>query len=149
MIITVKIWPLVVLAAIKNKRGGAARLWFIAKSLDAAGSGKVNQVQLFEHLADLGVGGRNRRRWMRDSLDLGLLREVLYRNGEIVYRLASWERGAGMLGCSQIGKPAAVVARSLISPGWRALVWGGYLATLEGQIVSQETKYKLTGSGAI
>ena len=140
-----KVWPLVILTAIQNKRGGAARLWFMAKSLDKDGSGKVSQAALFAHLAMMKVGGRKRRRWLRDALDLGLFREVIYRNGEIVYRLASWGRGAAMLGCSQIGSPASVTARSLVLPGWRSLVWAAYLATLEGQIISQETKYRLTG----
>jgi hypothetical protein len=133
------------LGAIHNKRGGAARLWFIAKSLDQEGSSVVSQKALFEHLAELGVGGRKRRRWLRSALDLRLLREVVHRDGEKVYRLASWGRGAGMLGCSRIGSPAEIPEKTLVTPGWRAQVWAGYLATLEGQIVSQETKYKITG----
>ena len=141
----VKIWPVVMLTAIHNKRGGAARLWFLAKALDQDGSGKVCRDALFAHLDGLRVKGRKRRRWLKAAQETGLLRKVVYRNGRNFYHLASWGRGAGALGCSQIGKPASVLEKSLVSSGWRALVWAGYLATLEGRIISQETKYKITG----
>ena len=135
------------LMAIRNKCGGAARLWFIAKSLDQDGSGKVGQAALFDHLAGLKVGGRKRRRWLRAALNLGLLTEKVYRNGERVYRLVSWGRGFGALGCNtvKIGRPAELQTSGLVRPGWRALVWAAYEATLEGRIISQEQKHKLTG----
>ena len=136
----VKIWPLVMLAAIRNNSGGAARLWFVAKSLDPDGSGKVSQVALFDYLSEMGIGDRKRQRWVKQALNLGLLRVA---PGH--YWLAGWGRGAGMLGASQVGKPAMLPTRSLLFPGWRAKVWAAYLATLEGRILSQETKYKLTG----
>ena len=142
---TIKLWPVIILAAITNKHGGAARIWALSKAIDSQGAGKVSRADLWAFCAGLGIGERKRLRWLCAALELGLFREVIYRNGEVVYRLASWGRGAGMLGCSQIGKPANVTAKALVSPGWRAHVWAGYLATLEGQIISQETKYKITG----
>lgn len=137
---TIKLWPVAILAAINNKRHGAARIWVLARALDSQGSGKVKRSDLWDFCADLSIGERKRRRWLRDAINFGLLREH-----DDFYYLAGLAPGALALGCQQIGKPATLAASELVRSGWRAHVWSAYLATLNGRPMSQEAKQAVTG----
>lgn len=136
---SVKIWPVVVLTSITTRHGGGARVWALAKAIDHQGSGKVSRPDLWAFIDHLGIGGRKRRRWLRDALDLGLLREH-----DDIYYLAGWGPGAVALGCHQVGRPATVSALSLTSAGWRSHVWGAFISTLNGRPMSQETMAEIT-----
>lgn len=137
----IKIWPKIMLSAITNKHGGAARLWFYARSLDLQGSGRINREELFENLTYRKVDERQRRRWLAEALDLGIMTQV---KGD--FYLASLERGALLLRCDRIGNPVDIHLPALFKRGWRAHIWAGYLAGLkEGQPISQEYKQTLTG----
>ncbi len=137
---SVKIWPVVGLVAINGNSGGAWRLWALCHALDSQGSGRALISDLLGWLAELGVGDRKRRRWIRAALELGLIRA-----GGDYYYLAGLAGGAVALGCMQIGAPAKVAAVDLLRSGWRAVVWGAYIATLHGRPISQDKKYELTG----
>lgn len=137
----IKIWPGVLLASVTSHHAGAARLWFLARSLDPGGSGWVAKAGLWEVLKALGVGERKRRRWLKDALALGIMG---VRRGK--YSYAALEKGAIALGCRQIGLPSTSQPALLFAPaGWRSHVWDAYLATLNARPVSQATKAVLTG----
>jgi hypothetical protein len=141
----VKMWPMTGLTAVKDNRGGAWRLWVFAHNLDQQGSGKVKRSELYEYCDLIGINQRTRRRWLSHAIALGLLIEATDRQGDEVYYLAGLARGAGIVGCSKIGRPASVDAEQLARPGWRALVWAAYLVTLNGRPISQRRKEKITG----
>lgn len=137
---TVKVWAMVGLHAIGGNHGGGWRFWALAHTLDTQGSGWVWRSDLWGWLSHLGVGDRQRRRWLRDAINTGLVREAGDR-----YYLTGLSRAAVILGCQQVGRPAEVSAAGLVGKGWRAVVWGAYIATLNGRPMSQETKHRLTG----
>lgn len=137
---TVKVWSLVGLAAIQSNHGGAWRVWVLCHAIDQAGSGRARRSDLWRWLAELGVGDRKRRRWLRDAITIGLVREA----GEYYY-LAGLARAAIILGCDHIGRPAVISPVDLMRSGWRAVVWSAYLLTLDGRPISQEKKAILTG----
>lgn len=138
----VKIWPRVVLAANHGKHGGAARLWFLARSLDSKGQGWIKIAFLWSLIRFLGVDERQRRRWQADALRLGLLAEDR-KHG--LYRICSLAKGALALGCFEVGKPAEIGAKALTCKGWRSHVWAGFLTTTSARPISQTKKAQLTG----
>lgn len=142
---TIKLWPMVALWAIKANRGGAFRVWLLAKALDQAGSGWISRAQLWGFIGELGIGERKRRRWITDSLSVGLIAESKRRGGEEVYILSSLAAAAEKLECKTIGRPALLTVNRLISEGWRSYVWSAYLATLKGRPMSQACKESVTG----
>lgn len=141
----IKIWSMVILSADKGNNAGAARIWFVARALDPDGSGKVRRDRLYEYLDHLGVNPRTRRRWVAAALDLGLFRENKYKDGGLVYLMASLGRGASILGCRQMGRPAKVTGFHLVDKGWKAHVWSGFLVTLHERPISQEKRAEITG----
>lgn len=138
---SVKIWPVVGLAAIQAYTGGAWRAWSLARHLDKSGAGKVARAELLAFLVGLGVNERTRRRWIEQALELELFRE--YRG---TYYLVSLENACTRLGnMGTVGKPALVSAEALASKGWRSRVWSAYLATLGERPISQARKAEITG----
>jgi hypothetical protein len=136
----VKIWPELGLAAILHRHAGAWRAWSFARDLDHVGVGHIGRRELWQYLTQLGVGERQRRRWVGDAVRIGLFR--VYREQ---YDLLSLEKAGLILGCDHIGKPARITSSGLCGAGWRAYVWAGYLATLGNRPVSQAIKAELTG----
>lgn len=136
----VKCWPLLGLAAIRAKMGGAWRLWVLLRSLDTTGSGKVSRANMLAYLDSLGLDERQRRRWTAQAVEIGL---ICASRG--VYYLAGLARGAAILGCDHVGRPARLSAGVLVRPGWRAYVWAAYLASLGDRPVSQLVKCQITG----
>lgn len=137
---TVKLWPMVGLAAVQTLHGGAWRAWALCHALDRDGSGRCLRSDLWGWLHELDVDERTRRRWLRDALDLSLITEA----GDHYY-LVGLGRAAVMLGCDDIGTPAEISPGALVREGWRSVVWGAYIATLNGRPISQETKHRITG----
>lgn len=137
----VKIQPVPGMVAIKAKLGGAWRLWSLAHLVDKNGSGKVSRAELFGFLDRLDVDERQRRRWIAEALRAGLIRQ----DGKNYY-LAGLARMAAAVGSASVGLSAWVRADDLVRPGWRGLVWSGYLCTLgPGAVISQDTKAEITG----
>lgn len=141
---SVKIWPVIVLASIRANQGGAARAWFIARNLDLKGTGQghIQKAALREYLKIAGVDDRQRRRWLSQALELGLL--TLSRSGSEYY-IVGLAEGAKLLGVQYAGRPAVIAAHRFVDHGWRAYIWAAYLATLNNRPISQETKCNLTG----
>lgn len=136
----IRIWPLFLISAVRSQHGGAARLYFIARSLDKKGTGSIDRKDLYEFTDRLGIDPRQRRRWLKDAFNSGLLRR--YKRHFVYCSLA---KAALILGVDHIGKPVKVDSQGLVSHGWRSLVWDGYLATLNSRPVSQAQKEKITG----
>jgi hypothetical protein len=148
----IKIWPSVGLAASQNKRGGAWRLWVLARNLDREGSGVVSKRDLYDYLDSLGCHPRTRRRWVRAAKESGIICEAKNEAGERIYILRSSGKAAAALGAVKIGRPVTIKggATKLLENGWTAHLWGGWTAAKNGyqenpKPISQETKRQLTG----
>lgn len=135
----VKIYPRMGLDAVHTKHGGAWRLWALCKKLDKVGAGSVDIHDLKLAVNELRINPRCYRLWLADALELGLLIEGVGR-----YWTAGASKAAKLLGCPEIGLPAAVPLKALFKKGWRCALWAGYLATLNGRPVSQRTKQTVT-----
>lgn len=140
---TVKVWPVILLAAILTKHAGALRLYLLARSLDVTGAGHISRKSLFDYLNHLQLDERQRRRWLADALSLGL---VVYSERSNAYYLVNLARAAQLAGASSIGYPSTIGAAPLVRHGWRAYVWSAYLASIgEERVISQNKKCELTG----
>lgn len=136
----IKLWPMLGIASSRAKMTGGWRLWVLAHALDKpAGSGRVSKNELRGYLDNLGVNRRTQRRWVAQAVKLAIIRDL----GDYYY-LASLGKAAVALGCPRVGLPAKIDPVGLVGQGWKAHVWGAYLATLPRQI-SQKTKEQITG----
>jgi hypothetical protein len=136
----VKLYPLLGLAAIKSKRGGAWRVWTIAQSIDLQGSGSIIQKALRQKLTELGVGDRQQRRWISAALQGGF-----FRGYKGKFYLSGLVNVAIILDLREIGLPALVGSHSLVTKSWRARIWSAYLMTLHERPLAQITKLTVTG----
>lgn len=136
----IKIIPELGIASIRSNHTGAWRAWTLARYLDSQGTGRIAKNDLLKCLFTKGVGDRQRRRWLRDAIRVGLFK--VYRDQ---YYLVGLGRAAVILGCDHIGKPAKISSSGLCGVGWRAHVWAGYLVTLGNRPISQAVKAQLTG----
>lgn len=141
----IKVWPLLVLAAVNNNRGGGARLWFMARKADCTGRGWIYRGDLRKITHKNGVSNRKFYRWLSEAESLGLVLPEVKRGGGKVYRVAGLVAGAQALGVDRIGRPAVVPLKAFTARGWRAHVWAAYLVTTGARPISQKTKEKLTG----
>ena len=89
---------------------------------------------------------RNSRRWVGEAVRQGLLSPHNYKlSGDKVYFILSLPKGALVLGCSQVGMPAIIKDPvRLFQPGWKALLWSGYLTTTRGRPVSRKIMQDVT-----
>jgi hypothetical protein len=142
----VKVWPALLLYPVKCNRTGAARLWTLARTLDPSGSGWVGKADLYGYLSALGVSVRNRQRWLRDALELGIMRRADLQGNRRVFYLAGLAATAKKVGCSNVGtRPVSIAARALASKGWQRFTWVGYLATFKRKQISRLQLERLSG----
>lgn len=142
----VKLWPALLLYPVKCKVTGAARLWTLARTLDPSGSGWVGKAELYGYLSALGVSVRNRQRWLRDAVELGIIHRADLQGNRRVFYLAGLAAVADKVGCSNVGtRPVSIAARSLASKGWQRFTWAGYLTTFKRKQISRLTLEKLSG----
>jgi len=136
----VKLYPEIILHALNNnKPAGGVRLWFLAKEFDS-GNGHIPSKEFRYWLMDLGVPRSTLYRWLDQALELGLITQ-----GEGVYKLVSWGRGAVMVGANHLGKPVKIELEKFVNQGWLNWVWAGFLKRFENP-VSRETLEKMTGT---
>jgi len=140
----VKFWPLMGMAAIKNKSGGAWRAWTLAKNLDKAGQGAIPLADLQAQAKELKIHPKSWKRWLKEARRLGLICDRARADGWLV--LASYHKAAKILDCDNVGpRPANLPAADLIGKGWRAFIWDGYIACHGGRPVTRARMAKLTG----
>lgn len=137
-----KVYPLLGFVCIQAKAAGAWRVWTVAKSLDPDGSGVVENSALRRRLSRLGASERSIRRWIRKAERLEMLEPVY---GADRYLMAAPHRVALAVGAEQVGNPAAMPARLLFLPGYRASLWGAFVAALRGRPMSLARASNLTG----
>jgi len=136
----VKLYPEIILHALNNNKPvGGVRLWFLAKEFDS-GNGHIPSKDFRFWLMDLGVARSTLYRWLDQALELGLITQ-----GDGVYKLVSWGRGAVLVGVTHLSKPVIIDIEKFINKGWLNYVWAGFLKRFENP-VSRETLEKMTGT---
>lgn len=124
-------WPQVALGAARLNGAGGVRAWELARALDRPGSGWVARKDLLGWLSRLGVSRSTRNRWVRDAVQLGLLRKA--RGGaKLLY--ASLAGAASTFGVADPGQRVLVTARELAARGWKQAAWVGALARFTGPV---------------
>lgn len=121
--------------------GGAWRLWTIIRDLDPEGSNNASQGAVRARLARMGVAESTARRWLFRARAAGVLRTWADRVEYI-----SPARFAALLGMKSI-KPPSILRepKLLFLPGWKVTLWGCWIATLDGDQMSQVKMRELTG----
>jgi hypothetical protein len=142
-----RVYPLIILAAIRTKQDVAARTWFIARHCDPAGTGWVYKSKFADFLRSHNVGERTRRRWIAAALDAGLLFEEKenWYGTKPVYRIKGVKVGGKILGAKARGFPIIIPIRLLLKRSWHTYAWAGYLATRSPNPISQLKLAELTG----
>ncbi len=136
------IWPSMGVSSWITKRGGAFRLYALARSLDARGSGHIEAAALKAAAFALGVRPRTFAAWIAQALDCGIFEKL--HSGMI--RIHSQAQVVRILGGRQIDKTKVIIPlKSLFKNGWRARVWAAYIkANHDGKPISQKKLEELT-----
>jgi len=141
----IRIYPLIGIASWHKNAGEAYRAWELARCADPKGSGTIpiNELKVFMRLQ--GVPVRTRQMWLKQAVELGLLKPYYNRIRKIhAYFILSIGKTAITLGCDKVGGLADIELKLFIKPGWKNIVWGGYEKSFKGP-ASQETKENITG----
>jgi len=136
-----KFYPELVLAAMhSNKPVGGIRLFCIAKHRDN-GNGHIPIDELKAYSKRyLGIPKARYNRWLREALQLGIMKRV---GG--VYALSSWGNAAAILGVESLHNPVEMGITKIANDGWAAWVWAAYMKRHENKPIARATLEKLTG----
>ena len=108
----------------------------------------MSRAELSEQLS---LDPRKFRRWLREAERAGLVRVVSHRSGAVLI-LTGVKRAAEIFGCESIGpRPVSLPADLLLGRGWRAHLWGAFLASLgaeAGVTISRAKLQETTGISA-
>jgi len=144
--ISLTFFPRIGIAAMRGNFGGAWRLWLITKNLDNEGRGAIPSSALLTYADYLRLNSRTLHRWHNVAGDLGLIHNVTRKSGERWVVITSHEKAAFALGCMHVDRRQAIIpAKALVSTGWRAIVWAGFIATLPGRPISRNKLREITG----
>jgi len=135
----VKFYPsLLVQADAKRIPLGGFRVWFIVKDW-LKETGFISSKAIKDHLKELGISKSTYSRWVRMAYELGLFLSA----GELV-KLASWQEGAALAGCSRLENPVQVEVEKFIGAGWQSIIWAAYITNHQG-VISRATLRELSG----
>ena len=123
----------------------AYRLWFIAKAYDQPGCGTIPADAFKGYLARLDISPHTSRRWFDQARMLALIQP----RGRYL-RLASWQAGIAPLGITHLHRAVKIPVARLVSPGWRAWCWAGFLLQFQERphasgIIARATLEALSG----
>jgi len=121
---SIRIWPDILVSAVKNNAGGAARLWMIAKHINPGGCGVIPGKSLRHYaLKGLGIKRAKYDAW----LDRATMTGLLSRRDENI-RITGIAQAAALLGVARIRRPVYQDIGALVRQGWFAQVWAAWLA---------------------
>lgn len=137
------VWPSMGVSSWITKRGGAYRLYVLARSLDPDGSGHIEKKILKAAALQLGVKPRTFAAWIAGALACGIFEQL---HGDVL-RVTSQPKALRILGGRQIDRTKVIIPlKSLFKNGWRARVWAAYIkANHDGKNISQKKLEELTG----
>jgi hypothetical protein len=116
---SVRVYPDLGLSSIRLHKGGAYRVWTLARVLDQAGRGWIFQADLFALAKDCKVRRRTFFYWLNQARELGLFTDG---KGGKIY-LLSLEKTAKILQVYYLHSSVEMPARKLTGKGWRAFVF--------------------------
>ena len=123
--------------------GGGYRLYLLGKALDVSGLGMVKRDVLRAYAFSLGINRRTFERWITQARNYNLFIDVQAASGEWMIRLVSAGKAGAALNVEDVGRKVIMQASELVGPGWKARLWGAYLATFSGKPISRERMQKL------
>jgi hypothetical protein len=137
------IWPSMGVSSWITKRGGAYRLYVLARSLDPRGGGHIGSAVLKAAALQLGVKPRTFAAWMAGALSCGMFEKL--HNG--ILRIPNQAKVLRLLGGREVDKSKVIIPlKSLFKNGWRSRVWAAYLkANHDGKPISQKKLEDITG----
>ena len=140
------IWPSMGVSSWITKRGGAYRLYVLARSLDPNGSGHIEPGVLKTAAVQLNVKPRTFAYWMAQALECGIFENAYWMNSDIL-RIPNQAKVLEILGGRQIDRTKVIIPlKSLFKKYWRARVWASYIqANHNGKPISQKKLEDITG----
>jgi len=138
----VRVYPDLVFGAEQNGVSASAfRVWLLAK--DFCKGGATVPVRLFkDHLEGLGEKKATYNRWIREALDLGLLKGEGGNKRPAYYRIVSWVDGARLAGVSRLGCPIEMPVKKLLTSSWKSELWAGRLLQVRDRTTVTPRIYK-------
>jgi len=144
---SVKYYPMMGLRAIANHKGGAWRLWVLARALDIPGSGYISERVFRSSCSQAGIASKTYRRWLQQAIHIGILSKKKRQSGETVLQIINAGDAAFRLGCVHVDpKPALIPTETLINGSWRNLVWEAFIENnFNDRTISREALRKISG----
>jgi len=139
----VRVYPEILLSAVKGNHGGAARLWHLARHKASGGCGAIPAKVLRRYvIKELGKPRADYDKWLSGSLAIGLL--LRHKKNLQIIGLA---KGAAILGVSHLKRPVKIQLDQFIGKGWLAWVWRGWLENnnLLGKPISRAALRGMSG----
>ena len=145
---TVKVYPLMALAACLNNLSGGFRVWLLLKFIDDT-SGVLKFDVINSYLASWGIPVRRWKRWMKDAQAHKLLaiKERTYRGEkEKIILLRNTVKVAQQLGLKSVGnQPVSIPITLLLERDFAAIAWEGFLVALGNRTISRAALRKISG----
>jgi hypothetical protein len=145
---TVKVYPLMALAACLNNLSGGFRVWLLLKYIDDK-SGVLKFDVINAYLVSWGIPVRRWKRWMKDAQAHKLLtiKERTYQgNKEKIVLLRNTVKVAKQLGLKSVGnQPVSIPINLLLERDFAAIAWEGFLVGLGNRTISREALRKISG----
>ena len=124
-----KINPELANQAKSQNKGGAYRVWMLARWLDPQGSGTVKKILLRSALTDFGVEKRTGQRWIKAAIETGFIstrKELDY------YRYQSPDKIARILNVRSLGRPVLLEdPKEIFKTDWGILIFDCQIASGE------------------
>jgi len=128
--------------------GGGFRAWVMGKALDTQGRGMVARETLKAFALALGINPRTWKRWLTEARNNDMLTDVQTKGGEWMFILHGPATVAAGMKLETVGRKVEMKTADLIGAGWKARIWGGYLATHNGKPITREKMQKIVNVAA-
>jgi hypothetical protein len=143
----VKIYPLMAVRANAAKKGGAFRLWVIARAIVSKGSGAILADVLKKTVINAGIDRATFQRWLKEALCMNVLEQKTKASGNKIIIIRCPEKAANAFGCVHVGtRPCYFETQVLLKGDWRKKAWEAFLyQNFNKKTVSRKVLAEITG----
>jgi hypothetical protein len=139
----IKIFPTLLLTAMKVHLETPYRFWFCLKHFNQSGSGKVS-MQSFKEFAsnEIEIPPSSFYRWLHECSKIELLKIE-----KSAILIASYKTAFSFVNCFEVGYPVYIERSKLFKKGWRSAIWAGYLKSqgFENRPISRRFLKEVSG----
>jgi len=126
--------------------GNGARLYFLAKDWDLSKRGCLLEDLFRSYIVDdLGISDWNYRRWLNSAVELGLISKVTTSRDKRLLILTAYSEACRLLEIDRLKPMQAITIKDLIGKNWQSKLWACFLANYQGNPISRETLFDLSG----